>query len=266
MAGLASSQVQVLHNASLICDIDPPVPMTAPEKLPQKPQRQRRPATRAAISTAPPVDTPPLPAVRPPRQLRSEETLAKMLRAGRELIELHGDFDSVVIADVIRSAGTSTGAFYGRFTDKEAFVAAVMDAAFAELRADADRNVDQNTVWKSGNAPAIAKGIVCHYTDMCWRNRGLFKAVLRYIAPRAPDSHPMRLLDRHIKERVVPILAPLLPGRSGKAATQEVRSAIQMISSTLAMAVLTDPGPMRFEDGTLESQLLLMMQRYLGLS
>ncbi|CAB3972679.1 HTH-type transcriptional regulator BetI [Burkholderia aenigmatica] len=186
-----------------------------------------------------------------------------MLRAGRELIEQHGDFGDVVIADVIRAAGTSTGAFYCRFKDKDAFVSAVMDATFIELRADADKTIEEDAVWRSGDARAITGGIVHHYTDMCRCNRGVFKAVLRYIAPSAPDSHPMRLLDHHIKDLVVPVLAPLLTGRSTKVAAQEIRSAIQMISSTLAMAVLTDPGPMRFEDGTLERQLLLLMQRYL---
>ncbi|CAB3763400.1 TetR family transcriptional regulator [Burkholderia sp. MSh2] len=235
--------------------------MTVSEKTPDKPKSRRRHATRAPATAEQRGDV--LPALRPPRQSRSEATLANMLRAGRTLIEQHGDFDDVVIADVIRAAGTSTGAFYCRFKDKDAFVAAVMDATFVELRAEADKSVAEDAVWRSGNARAIAAGIVHHYTDMCRCNRGVFKAVLRYIAPIAPDAHPMRLLDRHIKDLVVPILAPLLAGRSTKVSTQEIRSAIQMISSTLAMAVLTDPGPMRFEDGTLESHLSLMMQRYL---
>ncbi|WP_396333186.1 TetR family transcriptional regulator [Burkholderia anthina] len=240
---------------------DSSAPMTVSEKSPDKPKSQRRPAARAPAPVEQPADV--SPALRPPRQSRSEATLANMLRAGRALIEQHGDFDDVVIADVIRAASTSTGAFYCRFKDKDAFVAAVMDATFAELQADADRTVEENAVWHSGNARAIAGGIVHYYTDMCRRNRGVFKAVLRHIVPGAPDSHPMRALDRHIKDLVVPRLAPLLTGRSTKVATQEIRSSIQMISSTLAMAVLTDPGPMRFEDGTLESQLSLMMQRYL---
>lgn len=240
---------------------DRPAPMTVSEKTKDKPNSQRRLSTRASAIAEQHADA--LPALRPPRQSRSEATLANMLRAGRELIEQHGDFDDVVIADVIRAAGTSTGAFYCRFKDKDAFVAAVMDATFLELRAKADQSIEEDTVWRSGNARAIAGGIVHHYTDMCRRNRGVFKAVLRYIAPSAPDSHPMRLLDRHIKDLVVPVLAPLLTGRSTKMSNQEIRSAIQMVSSTLAMAVLTDPGPMHFEDGTLESHLSQMMLRYL---
>lgn len=236
--------------------------MSVSEKLHEVRRSARRATVRSAVKNVPPAA---VPAVRPPRQSRSEETLAKMLDAGRQLIELHGDFDSVVIADVIRTAGASTGAFYGRFKDKEAFTASVMDAAFAELLADVDRSVDQNAVWTSGDAAAIAGGIVHYYADVCRRNRGLFKAVLRYIAPLTPESHPMRLLDHHIKERVVPILAPLLPGRSSETAAHEVHAAIQMISSTLGIAVLTNPGPMHLEDGTLECQLRLMTQRYLRL-
>ncbi|NHV25920.1 TetR/AcrR family transcriptional regulator [Burkholderia sp. D-99] len=235
--------------------------MPESEKFPDKSKSRRQLSARTPAPAEQHADV--LPALRPPRQSRSEATLANMLRAGRELIEQHGDFDDVVIADVIRAAGTSTGAFYCRFKDKDAFVAAVVDATFIELRADADKTIEEDAVWRSGDARAIIGGIVHHYTNMCRRNRGVFRAVLRYIATGAPDSHPMRLLDCHIKDLVIPVLAPLLTGRSTKVSTQEIRSAIQMISSTLAMAVLTDPGPMRFEGGTLESQLRLMMQRYL---
>ncbi|MCA8348471.1 TetR/AcrR family transcriptional regulator [Burkholderia cepacia] len=238
--------------------------MTASEKSPDKTNSRRRPAARAEAPAEPHDEV--LPALRPPRQSRSEATLANMLHAGRDLIEQHGRFDDVAIADVIRAAGTSTGAFYCRFKDKDAFVAAVMDATFAALQADADRAIEEDAVWRSGDARAIAGAIVHHYTDMCRRNRGVFKAVLRHIVPGAPDSHPMRALDHHIKDLVVPCLAPLLTGRSTKVATQEIHASIQMTSSTLAMAVLTDPGPMRFEDGTLENQLSLMMQRYLRIA
>ena len=59
--------------------------------------------------------------VKPPAQARSQRSLDRMLKAGATLIAKHG-VDGLTIADVVRLAKSSTGAFYARFADKDALV------------------------------------------------------------------------------------------------------------------------------------------------
>ncbi|AEI82289.1 transcriptional regulator TetR family (plasmid) [Cupriavidus necator N-1] len=206
------------------------------------------------------------PALRPPRQLRSEANLAKMILAGRSLIEQHRNFDLVLINDVIRTADTSTGAFYGRFKDKDAFISSVLDAAFAEMKAEADRAFRDDEAWAQGTAAELAARIVQYYVDMCRRNQGMFKAVLRHFAALDPDANPMRWLSRHIQSMVAPMLAQKMQAQAGDGAESEVRIVLQMVVGTLTLTLLTDPGPMRFEGDQLETKLTAMMQRFLLLA
>lgn len=241
--------------------------MTVAEKQPARPRTHaRRPSgeARDAAAAAQGGGGAPV-ALRPPRQPRSEESLAKMLRAGWDLIEQHGDFDGVVISEVIRAAGTSTGAFYGRFKDKDAFIDSVLDAVLVQIRASADKWIE--TDLNQTSTPAeIAGSIVRFYVDMCRRNRGIFKALLRHFALRDPDANPMRSLDRYIRELAVPRLCASLETQSRKAAKSEIEAALQMVVGTLGITLLTDPGPMRFEGKLLEANLQVMMIRYLQLS
>ena len=52
-----------------------------------------------------------------------------MLQAGRELIEASGNLDDLSINDIVERAGTSIGAFYRRFDNKDAFFDVLQDAA-----------------------------------------------------------------------------------------------------------------------------------------
>ncbi len=223
-------------------------------------------APRAASSTTGAAEPlPAVPALRPPRQLRSEENLAKMILAGRDLIEQHGNFDLVLISDVIRAAGTSTGAFYGRFKDKDAFIDSVLEAAFAEMQAEAENAIREDDVWAKGSASAIAVCIVRYYVEMCRVHQGMFKAVLRHFAARDPDANPMRGLDRHIQSLVAPALAQKMQAPCKSSAEAEVRIAMQMVVGTLTLTLLTDPGPLRFDGDLIETKLTAMMQRFLML-
>lgn len=224
----------------------------------QDDHKRRQPRAAHAASQA---ET--APALRPPRQLRSEETLAKMILAGRGLIQQHANFDLVLISDVIRTAGTSTGAFYGRFKDKDAFIDSVLEAAFVEMEAEADKTIRDDEAWAQGTATEFAALIVRYYVDMCRRNQGMFKAVLRHFGALEPEANPMRRLNRNIQSVVAPTLAQKMKAQGLKASETEVRIAMQMVVGTLTLTLLTDPGPLRFDGDLIEAKLTEMMQRFL---
>ncbi|WP_254241725.1 TetR/AcrR family transcriptional regulator [Achromobacter pestifer] len=233
------------------------VPLTPEEKIKtaQSP-RERKAAGAAPRSIAPP---------RPPRQLRSEESLAKMIRAGRELIEQHANLDLVLIGDVIRLAGTSIGAFYGRFQDKEAFLAAVLEAAVAESQAEADNLVWQNVVWTEGTASEIIAAMVDYYVDSCRQNQGTFRAVIKDFSLDNRESSLLFALNRHLHALFVPALLRKIQARAGEDIEAEIQIAMQMLLGTLSSMMLTAPGPMHLADDAIKPQLTERMRRLLRL-
>src|ERR1700722_5490203 len=102
-------------------------------------------------------------AIAAPRQTRSQLGLVKMLQAGRELIEASGNLDELSINEIVERAGTSIGAFYRRFDNKDAFFEVVQNRVMAEGLGYARELVERDAVWRSGDASAVADAIVAFY-------------------------------------------------------------------------------------------------------
>lgn len=69
-----------------------------------------------------------------PQQKRSEETRKRILNAVEKLVN-SGTYNNATVQDIVQAAGCSTGAFYGRFSDKNAALLAVIDGRYAKLQA-----------------------------------------------------------------------------------------------------------------------------------
>lgn len=191
-----------------------------------------------------------------------------MIAAGQALLEEHGVIEQVVLSDVIRLAGTSTGAFYGRFKDKDAFIKAVLENAFVGLRAQADEVVNAERATGVERPPReVAALIVKHYVEMCRSNQGMFRACLRYFTTRNTYEQPMRTLNRHTQDLFVPMLAGRIqrPGKSTQQIETDVRIAMQMMVGTLTLMLVNNPGPLRLEDKDTAQRLTELMTRFLEL-
>ena len=64
-----------------------------------------------------------------PLQARSRRTMDRMVRAAEDLLE-ERPFDAVSVAEIVRLAGTSVGAFYARFSSKVDLLAAIYARRF----------------------------------------------------------------------------------------------------------------------------------------
>lgn len=69
-----------------------------------------------------------------PQQKRSKKMRNRILAAVEKLVK-SGDYNSATVQDIIKTAGCSTGAFYGRFSDKNAALLAVIDGRYEKLQA-----------------------------------------------------------------------------------------------------------------------------------
>jgi AcrR family transcriptional regulator len=63
--------------------------------------------------------------VRPPKQQRSRDSLERMLQAAEDIAL--GGSEALTVAEVVRRAGTSRGAYCHRFLDKEALMRALIE-------------------------------------------------------------------------------------------------------------------------------------------
>src|SRR5271169_4261654 len=74
------------------------------------------------------------PTLRQPTQLRSRESTEALLEIGRRLIEQRG-VDDCSMNEIAAAAGSSVGALYFRFGNKERFVREVMQRQIETTRA-----------------------------------------------------------------------------------------------------------------------------------
>jgi AcrR family transcriptional regulator len=83
----------------------------------------------------------PLEWIRPPQQERSHKTLERLLEAGEVLISQKG-YDRTSVAEICQLAGSSVGAFYARFPDKQALLHQLHDRFAEQAGATIDAALD----------------------------------------------------------------------------------------------------------------------------
>lgn len=121
--------------------------------------------------------------VAPPSQLRSRRTLERILDATQDLLE-KSDFEGLSVQEIVKKAGCSVGAFYGRLRDKEALLDALDERHVAEFasRVEAVLEASESLV-----LPALVRRVFESLVRFHREHRGLIRTlVLR--ARRAPNQ------------------------------------------------------------------------------
>jgi len=131
---------------------------------------------------APLLHLPQLEWVRPPRQARSQLTLGRTLDAAEALLG-EKSWEEASVAEIAKRAGSSVGAFYARFRDKDALLSALHERFIEEAMATADFAMNEQR-WSSASICAIVRELVAFQVRIQDQRRGL----LRAIALRATES------------------------------------------------------------------------------
>ena len=96
---------------------------------------------------------------RPPRQARSRATLDRLLDATAAVLA-EKPFDEASIAEIVHRAGTSVGAFYGRFSNKDSLLDCFDERFFDLGRASCDEFFDSDSGagrhWKTAS-PSLSR-------------------------------------------------------------------------------------------------------------
>jgi AcrR family transcriptional regulator len=124
----------------------------------------------------------------PPQQARSQGTEARLLAAAEPL------FSEVPVADVsvaalAKAAGVSVGAFYGRFTDKDAFVAAFFERYLDDGRRRATE-LFASADWPTESVAEMARAFVAYRLRHYQRHRRLLHALVVHL--RSQGSPALR--------------------------------------------------------------------------
>jgi AcrR family transcriptional regulator len=201
-------------------------------------------------------------ALRQPTQSRSRESTETLLEIGRRLIEQRG-VDDCSMNEVAAAAGSSVGALYFRFGNKERFVSEVMQRQvnetakqipilLAEIKANAKSPADV--------MQATIKWFVLEFG----KNRGLLRAQIRRALDNPQEWQPFQQIARDIVDGAIRIIKRLPDVQLDDGWQKNMRIAMQMVLGTLNNIVINRPGPLELSDDATSNELSRAAIRYLG--
>ena len=142
--------------------------------------------------TTPPAQVPELVWVRPPQQARSQLTLSRILDATESLLA-EKTWEDAGVAEIARRAGSSVGAFYARFRDKDALLAALHERFIEEAFATSVAALEESR-WTGASICEIVRELVAFQVRVYDQRRDLLRAfILRAIQDPSFQTRAERL-------------------------------------------------------------------------
>ena len=111
--------------------------------------------------------------LRRPRQSRSRDTLERLTKATRELLE-DSTFEEIGVTDIARRARSSVGAFYSRFEDKDGLLH-YLDQLYQEELRTVYVAVEASAQTLESTVAALVPALVRLYRE----RRGLLRTLVR---------------------------------------------------------------------------------------
>ena len=123
--------------------------------------------------------------LRPAKQVRSSQTLDRILLATRDLLH-EKEFEEITVAEIVQRARSSCGAFYARFPSKEALLPALYDAYSRSLPTETTVWSDPSTWGERSLTVRVAKMVRFVIRD--YRATRLFMRPLALYARQNPRA------------------------------------------------------------------------------
>jgi AcrR family transcriptional regulator len=143
---------------------------------------------------------------RPPQQLRSRETLDRILDAAEQVLE-QKTFNEATLAEIMERAGVTVGAFYRRFADKDALLHHLDERFFTELHGRAEDLLEPRR-WEGASACAVIDEIGRQAVEVYQTRRGLLRSLfLRARTDPVLQQSAMKV-NQHYIERLHQVLLP----------------------------------------------------------
>jgi AcrR family transcriptional regulator len=198
-----------------------------------------------------------LPELVPTHQGRSLRNALAMLDAGRELLH-DGGLEELSVEAVCQLAGTTVGAFYGRFENKQAFFLTLQRVQTMRSQ----HLLSEFSLRHSGGGSTLDV-LVREMVELTVRNFRVNAGVLRASLQHTQEGmwKVMKASgDRH-RKAFVDAIAPLLD-LPRETARMRVLFAYQALAGVLVHATLNNPGPLGLEDDALATELARLLNAY----
>jgi len=202
--------------------------------------------------------------VHPARQNRSRAKQDALITSGIRMLE-DRDYNSLSIAELTAANGVSVGAFYARFSGKDAFFNALQQQVFADVAREAGvRYAPAN--WVNRSARAVLDDFVTFFVALVRRHRGVIFAALQQETSQPAAWTPVRRSGAALAAPFSSVLISKLTVLPPAQRATRVGFAVQVLYGTLINAVLHDPGPVALADPRLTSEMQQVLAAYLGLA
>jgi AcrR family transcriptional regulator len=200
--------------------------------------------------------------VRTPQQARTREGLTRLLDAAEALVTAKG-FDDAGIAEIARDAGSSVGAFYRRFADKDGLLHALHERFCDEARATTDAALEPAR-WTGAPTDEVLREFTAFLVQIFRDREGFFRAILQ----RGASDAVVRERTDRLFEHVADQLAALLRGRGGDIAHGDPKLAatvgLRVVIGTLTHTIQAQPHMLPLADERLATELARVLTAYLG--
>jgi AcrR family transcriptional regulator len=201
--------------------------------------------------------------VRPPRQARSQQTLERLLDAAETLIE-EGGLESATVAEIARRGGSSVGAFYARFTDKEGLLRCVFERFHEQAAATAEAVLAPER-WREAELADALETMVLFMLRVARERRGLIRALLVRAAGDPSLSAFGRKLHEHITRHMLALVRHRDVALEHPAPETGVRMAVLLVLAAIEMRTLYgESGVEHLPDGVIAAECARMCVRFLG--
>lgn len=201
-------------------------------------------------------------AVKPVQQARSRAKLISLLKAGRAALE-RGTLEEMKINEVAREAGTSVGAFYGRFENKEGFFLAIQEMVIVEMETNMVALFDRLNE-EDASLQRFLTELSSYWVSMYRSNRGLYRAAFKHSSTLPDVWTPFKRLGYRGSARI----AENVLARSAKLGIDcdehRVRAAMQFVNGLLVNSIINDPGPVRLDSPEMEAHVARFLCTFLG--
>lgn len=204
--------------------------------------------------------------IRPPRQLRTHQSLERLLDVA-ELLLRDKDFDDIHVREITLRADTSVAAFYRRFTDKDALLHALHERRCEEAFATTDDALSK-VRWHGATIAEILCAIFPFMIDVVHSNEGLDRAIYQ----RAMTDELMRERSMKLNRYVVAAISDLLVERTDEIHHPDPKMAISfaLIQATALLvhyytAGIRDIGSAPMSDTEVARELTTSCLAYLGI-
>lgn len=202
--------------------------------------------------------------VKPPLQARSQQTLERLLDAAEALIAEKG-LDKATVSEIAKRAGSSVGAFYSRFSDKEALLRYVLERFNDQAVATAEAVLHPDR-WDDVSVEDALEAMMLFMLKVLRERRHLILALLT----RAAIDPQLSAFGDRLHETITRLMHALIMHRGHTVSHPRpevaIRTAVWLVLSAVeSRTIHSHPdSPEKLSDTVIAQEIAEMVIRYVG--